>query len=597
MPAQANIPALIPEPQFLLMEQFSGLNTKATRSAIEDQESSWLENWMPIGPGNLRTMRGKGATVYTATGGKIIVFFYSFNIGSTQYAAVFLNDGTADQVNLGSMAVTPISATPGTFYNGGDHPDVSQYGNTGILIVTTASANGYYAWDGTLYSPGGPAPTWLSGLTTPLTPTGNTHSNTTVDTISSMTGIEVGMSISGTGIPANTTITALPGGSVVTISHAAVSSLSTITLTITFSMPTGVAGTAIEIFQSRVWVTNGTKILFTAPANGANFSPADGGGVITSTDAFLKQHFVQLRQSSGFLYLFGDSSTNVISNVQTSGSPLSTTFNNLNVDPQVGTPWHDSVLEFGEGLALATTSGIHVVYGGAVKKVSDKLDGIFAAANLPLTGANLPSSAVATIFGIRVYILLLPGAVDYLGVSRPLMMVWDGKKFWVASQEVGLTFITTQEVQSQLNAYGTDGTNIFSLFNTASPTLKKIIQGKLSPGDSYIVTKQALRAYMQIQDNNGSGTDTTFEVDTENTNRSINFSGTNIIQFVNNSGGTIQFINSGSSAINFTAPGQAILAQNADIGGQLLGLTLSTLELDVTLISASLMYRNLKALA
>lgn len=65
-----------------------------------------------------------------------------------------------------------------------------------------------------------------------VTPTGNTNSNTTVNSISSMTSIAIGQSITGPGIPAGTYITALPGGSVVTISQAATASAS-ITLTIT----------------------------------------------------------------------------------------------------------------------------------------------------------------------------------------------------------------------------------------------------------------------------------------------------------------------------------------------------------------------------
>ena len=71
---------------------------------------------------------------------------------------------------------------------------------------------------------------------------------------------------------------------------------------------------------------------------------------------------------------------NVLSNVQTSGTPVTTTFNNQNVDPQIGTPWHNSVQAFGRGLVYANTTGVFALYGGAAEKVSDDLDGIFAQA-------------------------------------------------------------------------------------------------------------------------------------------------------------------------------------------------------------------------
>lgn len=67
-----------------------------------------------------------------------------------------------------------------------------------------------------------------------VTPTGTTHSNTTIDTISSMTSIAVGQSVSGTGIPAGTfVVTVNGGGSSVTLSQAATASSGGVTLTFT----------------------------------------------------------------------------------------------------------------------------------------------------------------------------------------------------------------------------------------------------------------------------------------------------------------------------------------------------------------------------
>ncbi len=67
-----------------------------------------------------------------------------------------------------------------------------------------------------------------------VTPTGTTHTNTTIDSISAMTSIAVGQAISGTGIPAGTFITTVNGGgSSITLSQATTSSGSGVTLTIT----------------------------------------------------------------------------------------------------------------------------------------------------------------------------------------------------------------------------------------------------------------------------------------------------------------------------------------------------------------------------
>lgn len=63
-------------------------------------------------------------------------------------------------------------------------------------------------------------------------PTGNTHGTTTVDSLSSITGIVVGMQITGANIQAGTTILAIPTGSSITLSQTATGSASGSTFTI-----------------------------------------------------------------------------------------------------------------------------------------------------------------------------------------------------------------------------------------------------------------------------------------------------------------------------------------------------------------------------
>src|ERR1700730_1006237 len=79
----ANIGGLPEGANLFVLEQFSGMNTQADRSAIEDQECSWIENFIPIGSGNLRTLWGSGAVLFTATGGLTIVNAVMGNFGTT----------------------------------------------------------------------------------------------------------------------------------------------------------------------------------------------------------------------------------------------------------------------------------------------------------------------------------------------------------------------------------------------------------------------------------------------------------------------------------------------------------------------------------
>lgn len=602
-PQGGGVPGLPKDFKMFALQEAKGLNTKDSRPSIDDQELSWLENFIRIGNGNLRTLWDVGGAVYTAPGGKTIIYFFHFNIVNTNYVAVFLSDGTADAVNLSSgNTVTHISTVANTFFvSNGSRPAVQQWGSSGIVITSTAQANGYWAWDnaagGTLYSPGQFAPAWLSGFTT-TSFTGNTHTSTTVDTLVPGTGtLVVGMGWTGTDIPANTTIASIASGTSITISQAATGTHAG-NFQAQWYMPTGISGDSIEVFQSHVFIynsSNGTGT-FSAPSNGASFSAAQGGGTYSSTDGFLKAGFHGVRQANGYLYPFGDSSINVISNIQTAGSPATTTFNNNNVDPQVGTPWRDSVQSFGRALIFANPLGVYGLFGSTAEKLSEKLDGVFTNATLPVSGTNVPSAAVSTIFEQKCYLLLITILDPFVGTPRPALACWDGKTFFMASQSKTLTFINTQEVNSQPLAWGTDGTTLFPLFSTSSSSLKKTLQTKLWAGDGFIIYKQALRLYSQCQDNSGQGYTFSATIDTDAASAAFSVTGNATFTWANNSGQAFTWKNNSNQAFTWGTPGNSIRGQDASATGLLLGSTFTSTSMDFSVIALGIGYRNYSSL-
>src|SRR5262249_32805506 len=155
-------------------------------------------------------------------------------------------------------------------------------------------------------------------------------------------------------------------------------------------------------------------------------------------------------------YLIGDSSINYISGVQTGGSPITTTYTNQNADPEVGTPYPDTADVFGRNIVFANSFGAHVMYGAAATKISEPLDGVFNTVD-NFNGLQL-SAAKATIFGKKVWILLLPIVDPVTNLLSNELMIWDGQKKWFSSkQDAVLTFINFQEINSVLTAWGTDG--------------------------------------------------------------------------------------------------------------------------------------------
>ena len=517
------------QPSPFTVEDFGGLDTKAKRPAIGPKDFFWIENWMPIGPGNMRTLYGEAEEpLYTAAGSLEIINYAFFNIGSDRYAIVFLDDGTADQV-AEDGTITTISAVTNTFWDGtGPLPAVAQYQAKYLMITSKVSEDAYWAWDGTsLFGLGTLAPQVLvtnsgGGVYTSaptVTAYGGAGSGatftavlddqghvTTVDVtdpgsgydhedlvtliftgggsddqaratatvsltsagvaqimvtnggakytspviaitggggtgakaiVSGLTngsitditvtdpgvgytsaptvGITDGGSGTGaaavavrgrgqiTGITVNSGGTGYDGVPDVIISapnnkdfpsiqaeaYATVAAGAVTAITLTANgvgyesasvqlsggnnaaeaevslMPAGISGTTIETYQNRVWVGDDTKISYTGADSIRDFSGTNGGGSKPITDSFLREKLVSLKQANGFLYRFGDSSINVISNVQTTTSAV-TSFNDSNVDPQIGTAWRDTVVAFGRALVFANPTGIYALYGGAV---------------------------------------------------------------------------------------------------------------------------------------------------------------------------------------------------------------------------------------
>lgn len=718
-----------------LLEQYGGLNTKAKRTAIADNEFSWLENVYPIGDGNLRTIYDKGATLYTTTGGRTILHYVPFNIGSSSYIAVFLDNGTAVQVNVDTAATTTITAVANTFYNASSIPAAAQWKSELLVIVGDAAANGYWLWNGSkLFGAGGLSPDIVianSGRNYSSAPTvtayggagsGATFSATVANgAVTEVTCTDPGsgyvlndqpvLAFSGGGSDAGAaiipTVTVTSGGiasveiinpgqsfnlggdgrvtftggggagaagiisaasngaiygvtvtnpgtgytsaPVVTIDNAGGSNFSAIahvtrgqvtaftvaaggtgydappTMTIvgdgvgatavavltagvvssativnaglgyTYAkvlisngndaasatcslMPFGIKGNTVETYQSRVFVGNGTKAHFTAPATTSSFATSQGGGSYPATEAFLRRQITRFLQSNGFLYQIGDSSINVISNVQTAGNPPSTTFSNQNVDPQVGTNWPNTAQAFGRAIVFANPLGVYALYGGAAEKVSDALDGLFEKGTFNTGEAGLtPTASIATIFGIRCYCLLFTTTDKYSGSKRNIMCLWDGRKWFVGTQSgSALKEVNTQEINSVISTWATDGTTLFKAFQTASTSLTKVWQTKLRPGDSYIAWKQFLRFYMVAESNHADGATLNVAVDSlEATNGYT--AGTPV-----------------AVPVTFTTTPKVVGfdAADLDVYGQFLGVTGTTVSKDVTIMSQSLLYTD-----
>lgn len=649
---------------------FGSIDQFSSRQGMKDENFYWVENYIKTGNGKLRSLKDKGTALYTAPAGKMIVYFFFYYINATNYAAVFLNDGSAIQVNSSTGVQTVMSGIASTFYQGSTLPACGQWGNQYLIIANNNTVNDYWVWDGTtLFTSGSLAPQVVitnsgSGYTSAPTivayggsGTGATFSATVsngfvtnIVVTNAGTGYKVGelvqayisgggsdsgvelvavlgstsvgsvvittpgsgytdgtynlvfsggggtgaagtytvsgtivtgatVTSSGSGYTSTPTVSFPSGGGTgavgvvslvsaglasVTIVHGGTNLTAAPTLTVTGGggsgatavatitsgvitsitvtnagsgytstpavnaqtglnkaasanislMPFGISGSSLETYQQRVWlpfphqtgtIVNSGKMNVSAPGSVTDFSTSDGGVLYTSTDSFLRYQYTNIKQSNGYLYPIADSSISVISGVTTSGSPTTTTFSYQNTDPQTGTVWRDSVQAYSRAIIFANVFGVYGIYGGAVTKISDNIDNVFQNAIFPPNpSAVTPSSATANIDNRKVFFMLMTLQDPFTMAYRNALIGWDEKDWFIASQSVNLTFISTQEVNSNMVTWGTDGAALYPLFQSPSTNITKTLSTKLYGQGTFIVQKQAMGLYLQTQDFSGN---------------------------------------------------------------------------------------------
>lgn len=307
-------------------------------------------------------------------------------------------------------------------------------------------------------------------------------------------------------------------------------------------MPFGLPGIyAMEVWQERLWVAGKDVISFSAPSNGADFSTVDGGGSFGYFGDRLTYSYMDLAATAGYLYVFGDSSTDIISNIQISSTNIGTSqipilqfttnFNYANLDPQVGHGFPRPAGRWGRYFVLmngdprnagatnpqAYRGGIYLMYGGDAQLIGERVSNVYVTLD---TSQYLPTLAPATMFGFRV--MLLNGRfTDPFGRTRSLLLMWHGstrgKSIWsIAAQNLELTHIMSWEQDSVITPYGTDGKSLYRLFDHPDPALPKRLATKAYRGKdkSSLAIKNFKRVYLELHDELGGGTSLTGDLTT-----------------------------------------------------------------------------------
>jgi hypothetical protein len=637
---------------YAVYKNFKGLNTKANRTAIDEEEFSWIENAMPIGFGNIKIVSSqvafKDGSNNAISFGNTVSTLTNTNLGLSDYLLAFQENGRGQYVVIDTGTVGNVGVT-GTFSSA--NVSIAQWKNEEVFIGDPNK--GLFTWDSTdLLNVGGVGQIGLtnrgSGYTSApaVTISAPNQTNgtqaTAVSTITANAVSSISITEGGSGYTAAPTVTITGGGGsgataiaeiltftkgalfiqvtnsgsgynpasppAVTISggggaNAAATALvfgnavtqvimsnvgnnftSVPTVTIAAPpTPTGNANAtvigvpnleeiaAVSTFSGRVWVATGRTVTFSSATSPTDFTSLSAGAE-TITDSTLRGNIQNMVSANNFLYIFGEDSINVFSDVRITNTG-DTLFTNTNVSASVGSKLKYAVFPYFRSVLFMNNYGVYALVGSTTSKISDQLDGIFPYIDFtkPVTaGQVLLNNILCAAFNFY-----LNSSFPTTTGDRFVQCVFFEKKWFVTSQGA-LRYVSSAAVGGLINLYGVTDTALFKLYGDATANISSEIQTSLSPMKDPIRTKQALKFGIEATLTTGGTFNVT--VDSENASSPV-YVLNNTVTWFNNQSVTLSWINNSSAVIGWlTSSGYALYKSDAQQYGKYLGLTITSTD-------------------
>jgi len=553
---------------YAVVKNFKGVNTKNSRTVIDDGEFGWLENVQPIGFGNLRVIPGP-KPVPNATASADIVLLGSVNINKNEYAIAFLDDGSAEFLNLTTGATGTVAAA-NTFSNTSVMM-VTQWKNERALIIDPVK--GYKTWDGidlldigavnsiTINDPG-------TGYDDSTTVTfGAPNQANGVQALGEVVVVanavsEIVMIECGTGYTSPPSVTITGAGSNANVTCTILSQ----------------TGTDIATFSGRTWIAEDRTVFYSAADTYNDFFNLSAG-FLTITDSTLRTSITRILSANNFLYVFGEDSINVFSDVRlnTDGE---TVFTNTNVSASVGTQLKHAVFPYFRSVLFMNDYGVYALVGATTTKISDPLDGVFPLIDFSqeVTGGQcLINNILCAVFNFR---------YNDNGTDRWVQAAFFERKWFFTDMLTDCFYVVPAVKSGFLNLYGTSGRNFVQFYEDADVPVDILIETALLPMGDPIRDKQALKvgieATLGLQPVVMIG-----YVDSER-QQSAPITFQNAILWVNNTNQVINWTNNSNIILSWVTgqsggEGYFLYKSDAKMYGKYLGLTITSTSTPFTI--------------
>ena len=326
----------------------------------------------------------------------------------------------------------------------------------------------------------------------------------------------------------------------------------------------------IASFSGRVWIAAGRSVYYSAAGSYSDFTSVSAGSV-TLTDSTLHGNIIQLLTANNFLYIFGDNSINVFSDVRVTNAGT-TLFTNTNVSASVGSELKNAIFPYFRSVLFMNDYGVYALVGSTTSKLSDALDGVFPNidfANPVYAGQVLLNNILCAVFNFRYF------DSTFTNSYRFIQAVFFEKKWFISSQGNNIKYVTSVPEAGQIVMYGTSGNNLYRLYADTSSSIVSRVRTALMPMTDPIRTKQALK--IGIEATAPANGTITMSATVDNENRSSSpYTLSSVITWQNNSLQVIPWSNNSGTNIGWGTSGYSLYKTDAQQYGKYLGITVTS---------------------
>lgn len=324
----------------------------------------------------------------------------------------------------------------------------------------------------------------------------------------------------------------------------------------------------ISSFSGRVWPAFGRTVATSAAGTFNDFSSVSAT-TTSLDDSTLHGNILGLLAANNFLYIFGDDSINVFSDVRVTSSGT-TLFTNTNVSASIGSKRPNSLFPYFRSVLFMNDYGIYALVGSTTSKLSDPLDGIFPLIDFtkPVTGGQvLLNNILCAAFNFYYN--------DPVLGLRPIQAVFFEKKWFFTSQGT-IDQVTSVPFGGKVNLYGTAGKNLVQLYSDATALISSTIKTALNDMDDPIRDKQAIQIGIEATLMNSATFNITVDSEKGSAPAIVK---SNTMTWTNNVGGVITWKNNSLQIINWSGgAGYSLYTSIASQWGKYLGMTATSTD-------------------